>query len=271
MLGAFSLMHASSHERWAATAAAGFAGVSVWWHEIQAYRAEGHPADQIGRELAEHGLVPDALEMISLGEPAPGDDFARTAADMTEAAAAVGCPSIVVAALGRDVPFHAVTERYAIVCDAAAAVGLSCAVEAVPFISSIETLGDAKRLVAAVERPNAGIVVDAMHFYRGGAPWDELSTLTADQVLAVQLDDIPLTPVTDNYVLETMHHRLAPGEGELDLARFVATFEAIPLAVPYGVEVASEALNAMSPVDAAKSLADATRAFLAGLPTASPG
>ena len=74
----------------------------------------------------------------------------------------------------------------------------------------------------------------------------------------VQLNDGPLAPETD-LVEATLHERRLPGDGEFDLTGLVSVLDAIGADAPYGVEVFSDELHALSPADAAQRAAIATR------------
>jgi sugar phosphate isomerase/epimerase len=81
-------------------------------------------------------------------------------------------------------------------------------------------------------------------------------------VLGVQIDDAPAAPEAD-LEEETMHRRLVPGEGELDLVGFVRTLRSIGSPAPIGVEVFSDALAALPVDEVARRTAEGTRAVLA--------
>jgi sugar phosphate isomerase/epimerase len=81
-------------------------------------------------------------------------------------------------------------------------------------------------------------------------------------VLGVQLNDAPREPA-ENMLDETLHHRRVPGEGDIELVALVRALDAIGCTAPIGVEVFSDALLALPPVEIGKRLGDATRAVLA--------
>jgi sugar phosphate isomerase/epimerase len=81
-------------------------------------------------------------------------------------------------------------------------------------------------------------------------------------VLNIQLDDGPAR-AEENLLEATLHERLLPGDGELDLVKLVSTLRAIGAVAPVGVEVFSDELHARGAVDAARAAGDATRRSLA--------
>ena len=90
-------------------------------------------------------------------------------------------------------------------------------------------------------------------------------TLPGTRVLGIQLDDAP-NRAEDDLLHATLHERLLPGDGELDLVGLLGALGKIGVAAPIGVEVFSDALHALGPIEAAKRAGDATRALLACVP-----
>jgi sugar phosphate isomerase/epimerase len=111
------------------------------------------------------------------------------------------------------------------------------------------------------------VAIDAWHWFRSATPSDlsTLRTIPGAKVLGIQLDDAPAEPEA-NLMSATLHQRLLPGDGAIDLAALLVALRAIGAAAPIGVEVFSDALHALGPVAAAARAADATRAVLARVP-----
>ena len=89
-----------------------------------------------------------------------------------------------------------------------------------------------------------------------------MRAIPGEKVFALQLDDAPIEP-EPNLMSATLHQRLLPGEGAIDLVAMVGALRDIDTAAPIGVEVFSDALHALGPEAAAQRAADATRAVLA--------
>jgi sugar phosphate isomerase/epimerase len=78
----------------------------------------------------------------------------------------------------------------------------------------------------------------------------------------VQLNDAPAQPGAD-LVAETLAARLVPGEGEIPLVRWLRILDAIGSRAPLGVEVFSEKLDALPPLEVGRRCGEAARALLA--------
>ena len=130
----------------------------------------------------------------------------------------------------------------------------SLAIEFLPF-TSIATASDASELIERAHRPNVGMCIDSWHVFRG-AGLESLANLEAEHVVSIQLNDGPLQPVLENYVDDCLHHREVIGDGEFDLAAFMAL---LPGGLPLSIEVPDDDLDLLAPDDVAQRLAAATR------------
>jgi sugar phosphate isomerase/epimerase len=258
-----------------ATVAGGFAGMSLWGRDYASARREGLSDADIRARLDGNGVavaeldpawwwLPGAEEVAS-GIPANLDSeevFAYAEAELFRIADVVGARSLnAVDVFGGDWSVDAAAEAFAGLCDRAREHGLVVHLEFLPW-SRIPDVGTAWDIVRAADRPNGGIAVDAWHYFRSGADEAALRRVPGDRVLGLQLDDAPAAAEA-NLLHATLHERLLPGHGELDLVGLLGLLDAIGAVAPVGVEVFSDGLHALGPVDAARRAGDATRALLA--------
>jgi sugar phosphate isomerase/epimerase len=260
-------------ERLEAAASAGFAGISIWGRDIAAARAEGRTDADIRSMLADHGLAVAELDPAWWWLPGADeigrslvdryDDqqvFAFGEEDMFSLADLVGARSLnAVDVFGGEWGVDDAAEAFAGLCDRAADHGLLIHLEFLPW-SRIPDAMTAWEIVRRAGRQNGGLAVDAWHFVRSGNDLAALGAVPPERVLGIQLDDGPLAAEAD-LVAATLHDRLLPGEGEFDLVSLCRALKGSP--APVGVEVFSDALHALGPLEAARRAADATRAVLA--------
>jgi sugar phosphate isomerase/epimerase len=135
-------------------------------------------------------------------------------------------------------------------------------IEFLPF-TCVRDAADAKVLIDAADRPNAGCCVDIWHYTRGTADEAQLRALTAERIMAVQMNDGPLVPTIDDYYTDCLASRVPPGEGEFDTTGFVRLLTDIGVRAPIAVEVCSTELWAGPPDEAARRAADGMRVVLA--------
>jgi sugar phosphate isomerase/epimerase len=110
------------------------------------------------------------------------------------------------------------------------------------------------------------IVVDLLHHVRVGAGADELDAVVESGHLGwVQLCDAhPPAPGRDDLVAEARHRRLPPGRGTLPLR---ALLDRLPADVTISVEVQSDDLLWLSPLERARLLFDTSAAVLGQSPS----
>jgi len=265
-------------ERLAAASSAGFAGLSVWARDYTAARRDGWSDADLRSQLDDHGLAvaeldpawwwtPGEVDVASLVAIDDMEVFCYGEAQMFAIADALGARSINAAdVLGGRWGVDAAAEAFAGLCDRAAEHGLLVHLEFLPW-SRIADLATAWEIARRADRPNGGVALDAWHWFRSDAPSDltTLRTIPGAKVLAIQLDDAPAER-EPNLMSATLHERLLPGEGAIDLTALIAALRDTHTAAPIGVEVFSDSLHAVGAMEAAKRAADATRAVLAQVP-----
>lgn len=115
----------------------------------------------------------------------------------------------------------------------AAARGMRGCIEFMPLMWPASP-GEAAAFVRDSGAVGAGLVLDAMHVFRSGATPGDCAALDAGQIAYVQLCDVPMPARHADYGMEARDNRLAPGEGDLALADFLA---ALPADIVAGLEV----------------------------------
>jgi sugar phosphate isomerase/epimerase len=151
-------------------------------------------------------------------------------------------------------------DQFAALVEMAEARGLKVTIEFAPVLP-VANLDQALALVAAVNRPDFRVLVDAMHFFRSGGDVAALAALDPNVIGYAQLCDAPLVAVEPDYMREATFERRAPGAGELPLAAFVA---ALPDHVVISLEVPmlAAAEGGVSPVDRLRPAVEAARRLI---------
>src|SRR5204863_9803937 len=146
---------------------------------------------------------------------------------------------------------------FAGLCDRAAEHGLLVHIEFLPW-SRIRDVTAAWEIVRRADRANGGVLLDAWHFFRSGADLAALRAVPGDRVLGLQLDDGPNDPEPD-LPGASLHERLLPGAGELDLHALLGTLREIGAGAPVGIEVFSDELHRLGPSQAGRRAGGAGR------------
>lgn len=109
--------------------------------------------------------------------------------------------------------------------------------------------------------PHAGLIVDAWHWYHGGADPESIRSIPPERILDVHISDSPADPPEAIRDLE----RLLPGEGVIDFPLFFQLLQEKAHSGPVTVEVFARRLKEMSPADAARLAFEASRTVLAAM------
>ena len=153
-------------------------------------------------------------------------------------------------------------DRYAAFCEAAAPYGLTADLEFMPWTCAPD-LATARSIVAQVGQPNAGVLVDALHFDRSRSSIDELARVPAHLLHYWQMCDAPAErpATTDAMIHAARHERMFPGKGGIDL---VSLARAMPAEITISLEVPTVGLaKTMDAKARAQRALDAARSVIA--------
>jgi sugar phosphate isomerase/epimerase len=179
--------------------------------------------------MAETGVGVFDIEFVKI---TPDIDIAAHK-PFLEAGAELGARHVIVAPYDPDLSRMA--DRIAEFCDLAAPLGLAINLEMFPW-TVVPNLATAVAVIGKADRPNSGILVDALHFDRSASTLAELDRVPAKWLNFVHICDAAgARPTTDEGLIFTAREdRLPPGEGDIDI---VAILDHMPAGIPVGVEV----------------------------------
>jgi sugar phosphate isomerase/epimerase len=153
-------------------------------------------------------------------------------------------------------------ERFCELCDRAAGYGLHVCLEFAIY-TGVRTLAHAAEVVARSKRPNASVLIDALHFSRSGGLPAHVAHVDPSLFRYAQIcdagPDMPAPRDTPALIREARTGRLLPGEGVLPLAELVA---ALPASVPLAIEAPCRATADLPAVERAKRAYRALSALL---------
>jgi sugar phosphate isomerase/epimerase len=133
-------------------------------------------------------------------------------------------------------------DRLAHLCDLAAPLGITVNLE-FPWWTETGNLQTAAAALQAVQRPNAALLVDALHFHRSGSSLVELAKLPPSWFHYAHLcDGHAATPADQAATLfEARCARLMPGAGAFGVEKIIS---ALPANVVCALEIPNDALAA---------------------------
>lgn len=252
-------------ERVAAVAASGFAGIGWTPDDYDACRAAGLTDADLRAILDQHGIAVAELEFVS--DWAHGGERgarARQTEDRMYRMAELFRPRHMnVGELhgpGQMEPLEAAAERFAALCDRAAAHGLLVAIEFLPW-TGIPDPAAAWKICRLAGRANGGLLVDSWHYFHSGADAAALRAVPPAQILAIQFDDAPRLCSGADMLHDTLHRR-APGQGVFDLVGFVRLLDEIGVQAPISVEIISPEQQQRPIMEAARIAYDSSAAVI---------
>ncbi len=179
--------------------------------------------------MAETGVGVADIEFVKI---TPEIDI-QSHKSFLEAGAELNAKHVVIAPY--DLDLSRMADRIAEFCDLAAPFGLTINLEFFPW-TVVPNLSTAVEVIAKVDRPNSGILVDALHFDRSDSTLEQLRNVPAQWLNFVHLCDSagPKPTTNDGLIFTAREDRLPPGAGEIDL---VSILNHMPPNIPVGVEV----------------------------------
>lgn len=153
------------------------------------------------------------------------------------------------------------TARFARLCDLAKPLGIFVNLE-FPHWTDTPNLSAAVKVLRAVEKDNAGILVDMLHFTRSGSSLEELAKLPREWFRFAHVCDAPKeVPSTMEGIIRTARaERLFPGEGTCNVR---AILGCLPPNIPYSLEIPRMTMNrALGPEELARIALRVTRHHL---------
>ena len=256
VLSHFSLPRAHPiEERVRLAAAAGFDGIGLYVGNYAQLEADGFAPHGLRDLLAGHDIRLREIEVI----PALGVGMQEREATSWRMADEFPCRSVQGSGTGGD-DLGAAGRAFGSLCDRAADHGLVVGLEFVPF-TDIVSVHDARRIVEEAGRPNGGICVDIWHHERGARNLEGIAALPGELITGIQLNDGALLPVESDYYTDCLANRCAPGDGEFDMAGFLAALRGTGTTAPWSLEVCSTAGWAQ-PEEHVHHIAEAIRRFI---------
>ncbi len=142
-----------------------------------------------------------------------------------EVGARLGAKSVLSSIWTPDKPYY--IEQFGRLCELAARYGLNVQLEFVTW-ASVRTLVQAKEVLEAVRKPNAGIMVDMLHAHRSRVAPEELEACPREYFQFFHLCDGPaaIPDTAEELIVIGRDARRYPGEGDIDLAGYISRLPA---------------------------------------------
>jgi len=143
--------------------------------------------------------------------------------------------------------------------DIAAEFGLRLAIEFNSQHPVLNNLAVQREIVGAAGKPNVGLLLDAYHLARSGAPGASFAEVPPDDIFCFQYSDLSPNPVTG---VARPTDRLAPGKGTVRWREVLGLLAQKGYTGYLSYEAPNPELWARSPYDVAREGVELTRALL---------
>ena len=224
-------------------AKAGYTGMGLWHADLLEIRKK-YSFEEMKQILDANGIVNIEVEWLldwfTTGERRKASDATR--ALLLEAAEKLEARHIKIGDLGNDVAdVPKLTEEFAALCRQAAERNTNVLFEMLPAaFSRVPSLHQVTQIVRDAGAKNGGIMLDNLHMQRTSTtPIDMITKIPRDIPLGVEINDGTLA-IPYKFEDSVINKRLLPGDGEFDIAGFLAAVWTLGYDGPIGVEVLNE-------------------------------
>ena len=211
-------------------AGAGYRGIEPWMRNIHRYAQEGGSLGDLKKKIADLGL--SVQSAIGFARWIVDDDVQRAEGlellkrDM-DLVAQIGGTRIAASPAGAHgnaiTDLSAVARRYRKVLELGEQTGVVPQLEIWGSSKTLSRLGEAIFVAVEAAHPDACLLLDAYHLYRGGSDFGSLRLLNGAAMHVFHVNDYPADPPRENI---NDSHRVFPGDGVAPLGLLLRTLYA---------------------------------------------
>src|SRR5262249_34476287 len=198
-------------------ARAGYDAFEPWIDELKRFKDSGGSLRDVGKRSRDRGLVVEssigfcAWIVDDPAERKKGLEEARRSMDLVQQ---IGGKRLAAPPVGAteqaDLNLLKAAERYRALLELGVKIGVVPMVEVWGFSKSLSRLGEAAMVAVETGHPQACILADVYHLYKGGSGFSTLKLLGAPALQIFHMNDYPTDPPRARI---TDAHRVYPGEG----------------------------------------------------------
>ena len=209
------------------TAKAGYDGIEPWIRDIQQYADDGGSLVDLKNKIADRGLTVDSA--IGFANWIVDDPDAR-AKGLEQAKREMGLVKEIGGGLvaappvgahrgdSTPPPLRVIAERYRALLDVGEQVGVVPQLELWGFSPTLSKLSELAYVSAGAGHPDACVLPDFYHIYKGGNDFASLGMIEASRMHCFHMNDYPADPPLAEIADK---HRVFPGDGVCPLPKII--------------------------------------------------
>jgi 2-keto-myo-inositol isomerase len=235
---------------------AGYDAIEPWLRDITKYLSSGGTLPELKQRIADAGLTVESAiafaNWIVEDESARLKGLEQAKKDM-DIVTAIGGTRIAAPPVGATNPpilnLDSVAERYRALLELGKQTGCTPQLEVWGFSKNLSKLAEVLYVTAASQHPDACVLPDIYHLYKGGSSFSDLAMLSAKRIHVFHMNDYPDIP-TDKI---GDADRVYPGDGIAPVTKVLQTIFAGGFAGALSLELFNRTYWAQDPNVVAKT------------------
>jgi len=236
---------------------AGYDGIELWLRDVQLFLDAGGKLAELRKQLDDSGLTVESA--IAFAAWIVDDEAARTkgleqAARDMEVVAALGGKRIAAppagATQGPKLDLDRAGERYRALLELGRQQGVVPMLEVWGFSTNLSRLAEVLHVCAAADHPDACVLPDVYHLYKGGSNFSDLALLAGPKIPVFHINDYPSEPESSRI---QDADRVYPGDGIAPLTQIFTTLQGNGFAGVLSLELFNRTYWEQDPLEVART------------------
>ena len=213
-------------EQLAVAQKAGFDAIEFWLRDIEKYTAEGGKLPDLRKRVADAGLTVESSIAFSNwivddeGARKKGLEQARKDMDTVTAIGGIRIAAPPAGATDSGpLNLDQAGDRYRALLEIGKVAGCIAQLEVWGFSKNLSRLSEVLYVAAAAQHPDACVLPDIYHLYKGGSTFNDLNLLSGKRIHVFHMNDYP--DITKDKINDA--DRVYPGEGIAPVSKILST------------------------------------------------
>jgi len=232
---------------------AGYDGIEIWVRDVEAALEAGHSASSLKKFIEDHGLrIENAIGFAPwLVE---GDAGFKQMEEEMQMLASIGCHRIAAPAAGvsadKPLDLFVAGEKYKKLLELGRKTGVMPQLEFWGSSNVLWHLGQVLMIAAVADDPDARILPDVYHMFRGDSGFNALKLLRGDLIEVFHMNDYPASKAREE---QGDSDRVYPGDGNAPIQKILTDLKNMGGDKVLSLELFNRAYWKENPLEVAKT------------------